>query len=202
MKKIYNVKYYENVGQIDTDALQAAQIDTYAWSQEYMPQAYFKLCYVKDAGFYLYLRCKETDPRAECEGYMSPVYTDSCLEFFADYADGGYVNIECNSKGACLIAHGQGRGNRTPVYDIAGKIPDVTPIRDGEWWGVDVFIPNTILEKIYGDITVEPGYEFFGNAYKCGDKCEIPHYGTWNRIENFKPDFHRPEFFGKFVITE
>ncbi len=200
MKREYLIKTYGKKEDIVLDEIPSGAIDTYAWSDKYTPPAYFKLCFVKDEGFYLYLRCKEKDPRAECEGYMSPVYTDSCLEFFADYGNGGYINIECNSKGACLSAHGIGRGNRTPILQIAGEIPTVVPVSDNETWGVDVFVPLSILEKVYGKISFDSGYEFYGNAYKCGDKCEIPHYGTWNRVETERPDFHRPEYFGIFKM--
>ncbi len=201
MKKEYSVKVFENKNEIKSEDLEKGNIDVYAWSDAYTPEAYFKLAYVKNEGFYLYLRCKEKNPRSECEGYMSPVYTDSCLEFFADYAGSGYINIECNSNGACLIAYGEGRGNRTPLLQIAEEIPAVQAVCEGDFWGVNVFISIDILRKVYGDIEISSGYEFYGNAYKCGDKCEIPHYGTWNRIDNFKPDFHRPEFFGKFILV-
>ncbi len=201
MKKEYQVKYYENESDIDFESLPIGNIDSYVWSDKYTPKAWFKLCYVKDKGFFLRLRCDEKDPRCECEGYMSPVYTDSCLEFFADYANGGYINIECNSKGACLIAHGVGRGNRTPLLDIASDIPKVSPVSEDELWGVNVFIALEILEKVYGKLEIGVGYEFLGNAYKCGDKCDIPHYGTWNPIGTERPDFHRPEYFGKFKIV-
>ncbi len=200
MKKEYTVRSFKNRTDIDFSEIEKGDIDVYAWSEEYTPKAYFQLAFVHDEGFFLQLRCKEEAPRTECEGYMSPVYTDSCLEFFADYADGGYINIECNSKGACLIAYGEGRGNRMPVLQIAGEIPEVTAVREGELWGVNVFISLGILRKVYGELNISSGYVFHGNAYKCGDKCTVPHYGAWNRIENIKPDFHRPEFFGIFKV--
>lgn len=200
MKKEYIIKKYENKESIDYAQLACGEICEYTWGGEYRPKAYFKLACTENDGFFLFLRCAEKEPRSECEGYMSPVYTDSCLEFFACYGNGGYINIECNSKGACLIAYGESRANRTPLLTLAGELPQVTPVREGEEWGVDVFVPYSLLKKVYNDFDVHSGYTFYGNAYKCGDKCEIPHYGTWNRIHSEKPDFHRPECFGRFAI--
>ncbi len=199
MKKEYIVKKYENKEAVDASKLIKGEICEYAWGGEYRPNAYFKLACTND-GLLLFLRCREKEPRSECDGYMSPVYTDSCLEFFACYGDGGYVNIECNSKGACLVAYGESRANRIPLLELVGELPRITPVKESDEWGVDVFIPYDILKKIYKSFEPHSGYTFRGNAYKCGDKCEIPHYGTWNRILSEKPDFHRPECFGKFII--
>ena len=44
------------------------------------------------------------------------------------------------------------------------------------------------------------GYTFRGNFYKCGDETAIPHYGMWNPVGTENADFHRPEYFGDFVI--
>lgn len=199
MKKEYLIKHFSASEDIDPSLLEVGKIDEYAWGGDYMPEAYFKAA-CTDEGIFIYLRCREKEPRAECTWYMSPVYTDSCLEFFACYGEGGYINIECNSKGACLIAYGEGRANRVPLLDMVGMLPAVTPVREGELWGVDVFVPYELLKKVYKSFDPHSGYTFRGNAYKCGDKCEIPHYGTWNKILTEKPDFHRPEYFGKLIM--
>ena len=43
-----------------------------------------------------------------------------------------------------------------------------------------------------------------GNFYKCGSKTAHPHYVSWSAIDGDKPDFHRPDCFGKlwFKKTE
>ena len=36
--------------------------------------------------------------------------------------------------------------------------------------------------------------------YKCGDETEFKHRGMWNIINNPKPDFHLPEYFGNIIF--
>ena len=38
------------------------------------------------------------------------------------------------------------------------------------------------------------------NFYKCGDETQKPHYLSWNPVKTSKPDFHRPEYFGKLIF--
>ena len=38
----------------------------------------------------------------------------------------------------------------------------------------------------------------YGNLYKCGG--ENQHYVSYYPVQTEKPDFHRPEFFGEFVL--
>ncbi len=194
--KQYVIKKKERV---DWENVEKGYIDMYPWGNEYTPEAFFQAIYTNDAVI-VKLTCMENDPKAVYSEYMSPVYKDSCLEFFASYANGGYINCEMNSKGACLIAYGAGRGGRIPIKDICGTVPKVeSAVLDGVWCAT-VTMPFDILKSVYGDVRFTSGYEFYGNAYKCGDDCEISHYGMWNAATCEKPDFHRPEFFGKFIL--
>jgi hypothetical protein len=38
------------------------------------------------------------------------------------------------------------------------------------------------------------------NLYKCGDKCDTPHFLSWSPIGLPQPDFHCPDFFGEIVL--
>ena len=182
-----------------------ALIDQYAWSKEYMPLAYGQLIMIPSFGFVLRMTCKETNPRAVYEEHNQPVYTDSCLEFFAifDHESGRYINMEMNAKGTLLSFCGVGRENRTPLINLTGgKLPTVTPFATDEEWGVVAEIPFSILDAVYG-IRAEqfvPGYAFRGNFYKCGDETAVAHYGSWSRVGTKNPDFHRPEYFGALII--
>ena len=42
--------------------------------------------------------------------------------------------------------------------------------------------------------------EFYANLYKCGDKTAHPHFLSWAPIQEVEPAFHRPQFFGTFVL--
>ena len=176
-----------------------AYINEYPWGSEYCPEAYFQAVHT-DKELIIRLTCKESEPKAVHRGYMAPVYKDSCLEFFACYGKGGYINCEVNSNGACLIAYGADRHERTPLLELCGMLPNVEAEKKDGIWQVTITMPYEIITKVYGISDIPSGYEFYGNAYKCGDDCAIPHYGMWNKATCEKPDFHRPEFFGKFIV--
>lgn len=193
---------------VNWDNVPVADISEYRWLDGgYEPQTAAQLVFIPDSGFVLKMTCRESDPKAVYHAYMDPVYTDSCLEFFARYVNGDdrYINMEMNANGALLSAIGASREGRVPVADITGgSVPRVKPLETGsaDTWGVIGYIPLDFLKAAYGaDVSViKSGYTFYGNFYKCGDDTQVPHYGMWNPVDLPKPDFHRPEFFGTLVI--
>ncbi len=195
---------------VDWSAVPAARIDTYRWlGGGYEPRAEARLVFLPGYGFALRMNCAESNPRAVYGGYNEPVYTDSCMEFFAAWAvghdprDGRYMNMEMNARGTLLSCLGADRHARTPVRDITGgALPDVRGEILPESWSVTAGIPAALLGQVYGidPAVFAPGYAFRGNFYKCGDSTAVPHYGMWNPVGTDKPDFHRPEYFGDFVI--
>lgn len=193
---------------IDWETIPAAAVDTFRWLPGgYEPATCAKLVFIREFGFVLKMVCRESAPKAVYTAYNEPVYTDSCMEFFAAWnaGDPRYMNMEMNANGTLLSCLGPDRNARTPVRDVTGgDLPVVTgEVTDGAW-SVTAVIPAALLARIYGmDAAVfAPGYKFTGNFYKCGDDTEIPHYGMWNPVELPKADFHRPEFFGNLVIGE
>ena len=137
------------------------------------------------------------------------VCEDSCVEFFVSpEEDEIYYNIEFNALGTCLLGSGTERANskRADPQIIAG-IRRLTSAGDqpvteksGNFeWTITVAIPfNVFFRHKVQDLK---GKTFRANFYKCGDKLEVPHYVTWNKVGTEKPDYHRPEYFGelKFV---
>ena len=196
--KEYRVKTVKTP--VDWGGVPKAPISEYVWGGDYRPEAYARAVFVPGDGFYAKLTVNETDPRAVYENNGDPVYKDSCLEFFAAYKEGGYINCEMNSKGAILSAYGEGRGERTPINEITGKYPEVKAEKAEKEWSVTVRVGLEIIKKVYGNCDFKPGDVFYGNFYKCGDDCDIPHYGSFSPIGTEKPDFHRPEYFAKFII--
>lgn len=182
-----------------------AAIDQYAWSDAYTPDAYAQLIKIEGYGFALRMVCLEKHPRAVYTDYNQPIYTDSCLEFFAtwDNTADKYLNMEMNARGALLSCVGKDRYERVPTLDVCGALPDVEGFVADEEWGIMACIPFSVIKGVYGidADAFAPGYTFRGNFYKCGDDTAVPHYGSWSRVGTEKPDFHRPEYFGKLVIA-
>ena len=182
-----------------------ADIDQYAWSDAYMPTAYAQLIKIEGYGFALRMVCREHNPRAVYTEYNQPVYTDSCLEFFAAWSNTSdkYLNMEMNARGTLLSCVGKDRYERTPTLDACGELPEVQGFVMEDEWGVIARIPFSVIKGVYG-IDADKfasGYTFMGNFYKCGDRTDVPHYGSWSRVGTEKPDFHRPEYFGRLVIA-
>ncbi len=182
-----------------------ARVDQFRWLAGYAPETTAQMVYVEGLGFVLRMECAETEPRAVYRQYMDPVYTDSCLEFFADWlGDGRYINMEMNANGTLLSCIGTDRHARTPIAEMTeeGYIFPVSARRLPDRWYVLATVPTDLLAAILGvpEPEVGPGFTFRGNFYKCGDDTAIPHYGMWSPVETEAPDFHRPEFFGTLVV--
>ncbi len=71
--------------------------------------------------------------------------------------------------------------------------------RTEDGWEVYYQIPVSFLRLFY------PGYSFSGtlmaNVHKCGDLTNHKHYLSWNMVQSGKPDFHRPEDFGRMMFN-
>ena len=60
---------------------------------------------------------------------------------------------------------------------------------------------SELAEALYGQpFAFEVGHKMEGNFYKCGDHTASPHWGSWVPMPRL--DFHDPDSFGTFVITE
>lgn len=187
--------------ELDFDAVAPAYINKYVWGGIYRPVAYAKLVLLEGKGFALQMTCYEKEPRAVYKNFNDPVWTDSCLEFFASFNNDSplYSNLEMNSAGAFLMGIRTSRENKKSAAD-AVELPPVNVVKTGGFWRVEYFLSFEVLDALFGHVDYVSGYTFRGNFYKCGDDTAIPHFGMWNPIDLPKPDFHRPEFFGELVI--
>jgi hypothetical protein len=145
------------------------------------------------------MSCKEENPKAVYTEFYDEVWLDSTMEFFFGVKDGDYINCEMNSIGTSLIGVGDGRDGRRRIDEYC-DIPKVTAEKKDGWWSVSTLFTYEMIEKVFGKNILEEG--FVGNLYKVGEHTASPHYGMWAPIDWEKPDFHRPEFFGDFVIGE
>ena len=201
--KEYKVKMLDKFPECFDD-IEKAEINECVWLFDYKPYSFAQVVFVKNEGFLIKLTSFESNPKAVHQGFYSNVYKDSCLEMFAKFDNSceKYVNIETNSIGASLIAIGKDRHERVRIDEIIEKPFPVKAFKDKDKWSTEIFVSLKDLEKLYGlDRSIfKEGYEFYGNFYKCGDETETEHYVMWNRVETEKPDYHRPEYFGKFIL--
>lgn len=166
----------------------------------YKPQVNFAIAHSGDCIFLKffvnekYLRAVNTD-------INSPVYEDSCVEFFISFDNKGYYNFECNSLGTFLLYFGKDRNMRQPLPKEA--IRAIQTFSTIEKSTEDNIVSWTITWKIpimtfihHPDLQLG-GHTYSANFYKCGDKTSEPHYVAWSNIGTAKPDFHTPQYFGE-----
>ncbi len=202
----YNILYLPretDITAIEWDAVPVVRVANFLWLEGYAPETTAQLVFVEGYGFLLRMVCAEAEPLARYHAFMDPVYTDSCMEFFADWlSDGRYINMEMNANATLLSCIGADRHGRISVSELTGG--DVFPVDahvESNSWSVLARIPLNFLSRILGQpVEVTHGFAFRGNFYKCGDETAIPHYGMWNPVGTEKPDFHRPEFFGRLIV--
>lgn len=188
-------------GEPDWSTVEELSLDNIQWEPDRGVRAYGQFCYDADY-LYVHLRAVEENIKAEYIEPLSPVYKDSCLEFFFMPEDGDrYFNFEINPNGCLWVGFGHGRDDSTVLYrpDFT-EMFDIRSGRTEDGWEVWYRIPADYIGLFY------PGYEFTGalraNVYKCGDETDHPHYLTWSKVESEKPDYHRPEFFGRMEFEE
>lgn len=186
----------------DWAAVPPAVVDVCPWGGEYRPTVWGQAAFVPGDGLYVRMSCVEQAPRAVYTAPDDPVCRDSCLEFFCDMSpDGlaGYLNIEANANGAALYGFGKGRHGRTPLRRMDCELPSLTAFRTGAVWGWQARISMATIRALWGETALSAGC-FWANMYKCGDDTETPHYCVWNPITAEKPDYHRPECFGRMLL--
>ncbi|MDE6270005.1 MAG: hypothetical protein K2M12_04010 [Muribaculaceae bacterium] len=144
--------------------------------------------------------------RAEVYQDQGPVSSDSCVEFFVrPEPDGEYWNFEFNCIGVLNASHRRVRPE--PVRLTPEELARVQRVAscgtrpfcelEGIFsWNLLAVIPLDLIGVHYDGRPVE----MEGNFYKCASAASQPHYLSWQPIHTEKPDFHRPEFFGKIIL--
>ena len=93
-----------------------------------------------------------------------------------------------------------GKKEATAIKDLTDTMPTIKSFKTDTHWGIDLYVPNDTIDDIYGGESLGEGSKLLLNLYKCGDKTEKPHYGSWTEVNNPKPNFHMPEYFCEVEI--
>jgi len=157
------------------------------------------------SSIYLYYQVEEPQVRAVNTAFNSPVWEDSCVEFFLAFdGDDGYYNFEINAIGTVLGAFGKDRHKRTHLPDSflsriettasLGSDP-IAYLDQTTTWDVQLKLPIEIFH--FSKLKSLSGVDAHANFYKCGDKLKLPHFLSWKPVLCSKPDFHTPRYFGQ-----
>ena len=199
--KTYPVKKIKKGTAFDWRTIPSAEISCYRWRDTEKFHAEARLVYIEDTAFQCRLSCEQADPWALCTENGGKIWLDSALEFFVSFGPEGYINMEGNALGVHLAEFGNGRADRKNISGIFSS----ESYRTEKEWGILYTLPLDTLRQFFPALRAEQpldGYTFRGNFYKTGTRPEsgADHYGMWNEVISKVPDFHRPEYFGEFII--
>ena len=215
LSKIYSLKRLRTeIQDISNDdewqGIEEIRIKDYLWMEnDYRPEVVVKACYYKE---YIYVKflVYEKKVRATYLNLGDPIYKDSCVEFFINLfptEKKEYFNIELNAIGTIKMGYGIKRNRKYLTVSELNDLKVITSIKKpvsglhgSDHWKLYCAIPIKVFEKVYN--RKFKGYDAIGNFYKCGDETEFKHYGMWNLIDNPKPDFHLPKYFGKIIFEK
>lgn len=202
MAKMIIVPKVDSFDQLDK--FNKIAIDCVPWPEQFSlkPAVSARLAH-SDTAIFIRFDVMEQGVRAVCTEANGPVWEDDCVEFFVkDPASDHYYNFENNCIGTGLAARRLSRDEFTFLDELSASrivrrasLPCQPVNIDGpQAWCLEIEIPFEIL-----DCPKKPEM-LLGNFYKCGDKTNQAHFLCWNPIETEKPDFHRPEFFGRMIL--
>ena len=87
---------------------------------------------------------------------------------------------------------------RCRSIEIAASLqgPIETELTEPIVWTLEYRLPFEILKQYPEVEKPAAGVRWRGNFYKCADNSSHPHWLAWAPIQEERPDFHRPEYFG------
>lgn len=178
----------------------------------FIPTTHVKMLYDND-NLYVIFHVEDRYVRIVTNTINGPVWNDACVEFFFSpdtLYPLWYFNLEVTGGGTPLMHY-----NLIPFTDvtkldtldiatieIAHSLPEIVDpeIKDSITWTLEYSLPLDLLKK-YSNLTVpKQGVKWRANFYKTATTNSNPHYITWNFVDNPKPNFHLPEFFGTIVF--
>ena len=141
---------------------------------------------------------------ARIETDNGKVWFDSSCEFFINFDELDYYNIEMTCIGKVLLGfHNKLINSILGNTESIKRLPSLgtntfdEKIGDNKW-NLTYSIPISSFWK--NNLTSLHGVKARCNFYKCGDGLTKPHFLSWKPISNPKPFFHLPQFFGEIYF--
>jgi len=168
------------------------------WGTDNEMICYGQMGYLPEREWIVKLTACEEEPRATYTQNDEPVYKDSALEVFLNFAPMAdwYMNLEVNANGALLCHFGR-KGEREPVALMSKEKTIVKVQREADKWSVLLRIPFLLISDCFGDVKIESGKNISFNLYKISESEEDLHFISHTDIPVANPDFHLPAFFAE-----
>lgn len=132
------------------------------------------------------------------------VWFDSACEFFINFDDFDYYNIEMTCIGKVLLGYHNkliksilGPTENIKRYTSLGTQPFDEKVGDNKW-NLTYSIPISSFWK--HNLKNLRGVKATCNFYKCGDGLTKQHFLSWTPIHTPKPFFHVPQYFGEIYF--
>lgn len=175
---------------------------------KFLPKVQAKLMY-DDKNIYGIFKVEDRYVRSVVQEYNGNVSGDSCVEFFFSPDSEkplSYFNLEINAGGTPLIFYISkpwddftklGKEDIDQI-EIAHSLPEVVEpeISAHTTWTIEYRIPISMLKKHSNVTQPKKGTVWKANFYKTGSRTSNPNFLTWSFVDNPKPNFHLPQFFG------
>ena len=185
-------------GDMDWGQVPVLKIDQVLWLEDAGIRAEGQLCYDEE-GLYVHMRATEENIRAEYTEPLSPVFCDSCLEFFFMIeGEENYFNFEVNPNGCMTIQYGK-EDRFDIVRENSKEYFDITTARTEDGWEVFFKIPAAFIRLFHKDFNFDR--DILANMYKCGNDTVQKHFLAWRPIDTERPNFHAPKYFGKMEFS-
>lgn len=200
--KQYNT--YSFIDRVNWQQVPEEKLTYFLWDSAATYSVYFQMCFLKNKGICLRMRCDETLLRAEGKQRDDRVWEDSCMEMFLCPLENReeYVNFEINCDGVYLSQFGKVRENRTFIKELTDIEAVVTTDKSAEGWSLELFVPCELIEEVYSEAFTAGECSLRGNFTKCGDLTQYPHYGSFSELGAMDMGFHNPQLFAKIKIEE
>lgn len=199
----------------EIDSLKPFAVSNCLWTCKVTPVTEARIGFIPSEGFAVKMRCFEKNPLTRFKNHMDMVCMDSAMEFFLclphfekddraafkPYDDCLYMNFEMNSSGALYSKYGFGRKGRTALTSEERNL--CSPCADvyDSFWDMTLFLPLSLIKKIYGIDNFKKGDRIWCNFYKISQEPSIEHYMAFSPIDSPSPNFHLPGFFAPFIIV-
>lgn len=179
---------------------------------QFLPTTFAKLLYDEDHIYGIFL-VKDKFVHCQVQEVNGHVSGDSCVEFFFSPDESKpmfYFNLEINCGGVPLMQYVTVPRKEYCFLDesdiskveIAHSLPKkvFSEIEEDITWTIEFKLPLKILAQNAAISHPRSGIKWNANFYKTAGTTSNPHYLTWSQVDNPKPDFHLPQFFGTLVF--
>lgn len=185
--------------------IEKIKIEEFPWDTKPKPAVWAAAAY-DDTAVYIHMEVIERYIRAVHTEQNGAIYTDSCLEFYVRpcMENNKYFNIEINPIGTIYLSVGKNREERLLIDEEKSEVLKIeTRIerrKKGKYlWSVTYEIPYVFIKDYIPEFDSAAKLSMTGNFYKCGNELPEKQWGCWNYVNSAKPDFHRPECFGRII---